>query len=67
MVCEGGASLVDQWLRLYLPMQGAGLIPGQELTSHTPHGQKNQNVEQKQYCDRFTKSFIMVHIKNFFS
>ena len=28
-----------------------------ELRSHMPHGQKNQNVRQKQYCNKFNKDF----------
>ena len=28
-----------------------------ELRSHMPHGQKNQNIKQKQYCNKFNKDF----------
>ena len=28
-----------------------------ELRSHMPHGQKNQNTKQKQYCNKFNKGF----------
>ena len=28
-----------------------------ELRSHMPHGQKNQNTKQKQYCNKFNKDF----------
>ena len=27
------------------------------LRSHMPWGQKNQNIRQKQYCNRFNKDF----------
>ena len=46
-------SLVVQWLRLRLPMQGVwvrSLI--RELRSHMPHG---QNIKQKEYHDKFNK------------
>ena len=44
---------------------GAGLIPGRRAKiPHMPHGQKNQNIKQKQYCNKFNKDFLkMVHIK----
>ena len=29
-----------------------------------PRGQKNQNMKQKQYCNKFNKTLHMVHIKN---
>ena len=36
---NSGTSLVVQWLRIYLPMEGAWVRSlGGELTSHTPHG-----------------------------
>ena len=53
-----GTSLVVQWVRLHLPMQGVrapSLV--EELRTHMPHGQKNQNIEQKQYCNKFNKDF----------
>ena len=31
---------------------GAGLIPGGELRSCMPRGPKNQNIKQKQYCNK---------------
>ena len=34
-----------------------GSIPGCELRSNMPHGQKNQNIKQKQYCNKFNKDF----------
>ena len=35
-----------------------------ELRSHMPWGQKNQNIKQKQYCNKFNKEVLkMVHIK----
>ena len=35
----------------------------EELRSHVPPDQKNQNIKQKQYCIKFNKDFKkMVHI-----
>ena len=35
-----------------------------ELRSHMPRGQKNQNIKQKQYCNKFNKDLKkMVHMK----
>ena len=31
--------------------------PGGELRSHMPLSQKNQNLKQKQYCNKFNKDF----------
>ena len=59
-----GTSLVVQWLRLCLPMQGVWVrSPVRELRSHMARDQKNQNIKQKQYCNKFNKTFKMVHIK----
>ena len=33
--------------------RGIGSIPGQEAED----GQKNQNIKQKQYCNKFNKDF----------
>ena len=46
------------WLRLGLSMQRMQ-VPSlvRELRSHTPHGQKNQNIKQKQYCNKLSKDF----------
>ena len=46
---------------------GVGSIPGQG--AKIPHAlwPKNQNIKQKQYCDKFNKDFKkMVHIKKIF-
>jgi len=51
-----GTSLVVQWLRLCLPMQGVwvgSLV--EELGSHMPSAKKKQNIKQKQYCNKFNK------------
>ena len=59
-----GTSLVVQWLRLHLPMQGVrdhSLV--RELRSHMPHRQKAKKYKQKQYCNKFNRDFKMVHIK----
>ena len=41
----------------------AGLTPGG--AAKIPHASrtKNQNIKQKQYCNKFSKTFKMVHIK----
>ena len=41
---------------------GAGSIPGQ---TKIPHASRptNQNIKQKQYCNKFNKDLKMVHIK----
>ena len=62
-ICHG-TSLVDQWLRLHLPMQGVQVqFLARELRSHMPCGQKNQNAKQKQNCKSSIKILKMVHIK----
>ena len=38
-------------------------IPGRGAKIHMPLGQKNQNIKQKQYCNKFSKDFKMLHIK----
>ena len=45
-------------------MQGVqvGSLVG-EPTSHVPRSQKTENIKVKQYCDKFSKDFKMVHIK----
>ena len=51
-----GTSLVVQWLKLHLSMQGGeGSIPGQGVK--IPHAlePKSQNIKQKQYCNKFNK------------
>ena len=59
-------SLVVQWLRLGLLMQGAWVqsLVG-ELRSYMPYSQKN--IREKEYCNKFNKDlWKMVHIqKNF--
>ena len=53
-----GTSLVVQWLRLRLPMQGgAGSIPGWGAKIPQASGPKNQNIKQKQYGNKFNKDF----------
>ena len=36
---------------------GAGLIPGEELRFSHALQLKNQNLKQKQYCNKFNKDF----------
>ena len=53
-------------LRILLPMQGLQVrsLVG-ELRSHMPQSQKNQNMKQKQYCNKFNKDFAnRPHQKN---
>ena len=62
-ICYGTA-LVDQWLRLHLPMQGVQVqFLIRELRCHMPCGQKKQNVKQKQYCKNSIEILKIVHIK----
>ena len=44
---------------------GAGLTPGQG--AKIPHAlqPKNQNIKQKQYCNKFNKDFKKIKINNF--
>ena len=53
----GGTFLVVQWLRLCLPMQGMQVqsLQGNKI----PHAlwSENQNIKQKQYCNKFKKDF----------
>ena len=53
-----GTFLEVQWLRLHLSMQGVWVqsLVG-EQRSHIPHGQRNQNIKQKKYCNKFNKDF----------
>ena len=45
---------------------GAGSIPVRELRSHMTHGQKKQNIKQKQYRNKFNKDFKKkVHITKY--
>ena len=58
-VCHRRTSLVVQWLRLCLPSAGRpGLIPSPG--AKIPHAlkPKNQNKNQKQYCNKFKKTFL---------
>ena len=52
-----GTSLAVQWLRPPFNAGGVGLIPDQG--AKTPHAlrPKKQNMEQKQYCNKFNKGF----------
>ena len=47
-----------QWLRPCLPVQRAWdqSLAG-KLKSHTYLGPKNQNIKQKQHCNKFNKDF----------
>ena len=37
--------------------RGKGSVPGRELRSHNPQGQRKETIEQKQYCNKFKKDF----------
>ena len=53
-----GTPLAVQWLRLHTSNAGgAGSIPGQG--AKIPHASrpKNQNIKQKQNCNKFNKDF----------
>ena len=51
-------SLVVQWLRLHLPMQGMQVqFLVRELRSHMPQAKKPKHIRQKQYCNKFNKDF----------
>ena len=53
-----GTSLAVQWLRLHLPVQGnAGSIPGEGIKIPHASQPENQNIKQKQYCNKFNKDF----------
>ena len=41
----------------------ADSIPGHGAKIHMSLGQKNQNIKQKQCCNKFNKDFKMLHIK----
>ena len=52
-------SLIVQWVRLCLPMQGyrfRSLVRG--LRSHVPLSQNPQNIKQKQYYNKLNKDFL---------
>ena len=53
-----GTSLAVQWLRLHLPLQGVWVqsLVG-ELRFPRTSQPKNQNIRQKQYCNKFNKDF----------
>ena len=53
-------SLVVQLLRLSSSAGRVGSIPGQIANALWP---KNQNIKQKQYCNKFNKDFKKLHIK----
>ena len=54
-----GTSLAAQWLRLHFSVLevSVGLIPGRG--AKIPHASqpKNQNIRQKQHCNKFKKDF----------
>ena len=53
-----GTCLMVQWLRLPASNAGdVGSIPGQGTKIPHASGTKNQNIKQKQYCNKFNKAF----------
>ena len=55
---SAGTSLAVQWLRPQLMMQGVRVwSQGGKLRSHMTHGPKNQNIKQKQNCNKLNKDF----------
>ena len=46
-----------------LPSNAGGSISGQEAKIPYALRPRNQNIGQKQYCNKFNKDFKMVHIK----
>ena len=53
-----GISLPVQWLRLCLPMEGGvGVIICQGVKIPHTSQPKNENIKQKQYCNKFNKYF----------
>ena len=57
-IIKKGTSLVAQWLRLHVPNAGGvGSIPGRGAKIPCASGPKNQNIKQKQYCNKFNKDF----------
>ena len=57
-------SLVAQWLRLHLPMQGVGTdsIPGwsEDPTLHVSHGQKNKTENRSNIVRNSIKTLKLV-------
>ena len=55
---SAGTSLAVQWLRPHFPVQGVRVQTRVgKLRSHMTHGPKNQNVKQKQNCNKCNKDF----------
>ena len=53
-----GTSLVIQWLRLHTSKaRGMDSIPGQGAKIPHASGSEDQNMKQKQYCNKFNKDF----------
>ena len=52
-----GTSLVVQWLRLHLPMQGVQVDAWSGSSHPMLNDQKNQNLKQRQSCNKFNKDF----------
>ena len=43
--------------------EGMGSIPGGRAKRPHTSQSKNQNTKQKQYCNKLSKTFKMIHIK----
>ena len=58
-------SLEVWWLAFHLPKQGGvGSIPGWGVKIPHASWPKNQNIKQKQYCNKFNKDFKIVQKEN---
>ena len=57
-------SLVVQWFRLHLPVQGVQVqsLVG-ELRSHMPQGQKTKTQNRSNIVTNLIKTLKMVHVK----
>ena len=54
-----GTSPVAQWLRLHLPLQGVKCsTPGWGAKIPYASQPKNQQVKQKQYCNKYNKDLV---------
>ena len=60
-------SLVVQWFRLHLPVQGEQVqsLVG-ELRSHMPQGQKTKTQNRSNIVTNLIKTLKMVHVKKKF-
>ena len=61
IINSSGTSLVVQWLRLCLPMQGVQVQSVvEELRSRVPHGPKNKTSKRKRGTVKLGQIFILL-------